>query len=109
MFAVIVPDDIGMPEGGQNLELGMELFALFLGHLEVADFLPAENHAVGLAADFADDAKGAMAWEDGQHLVSRRAIDDSDTMVLGDNCIPIFSSTSYLSLSDMVMVMLKQD
>jgi hypothetical protein len=41
----------------------VELLPLLLGHLEVADLFPAEDHAVGLATDFSDDAKGAMACE----------------------------------------------
>jgi hypothetical protein len=62
VFAVVVADDVRVPEGRQDLELGVELLALLLGHLQVADLLPAENHAVDLAADLSDDAERAMAW-----------------------------------------------
>lgn len=62
VFAVVVGDDVRMAEMRQDLELGVELFALFLRHAEVGDFLAAHDEAIGLAPDLANDAKGAMAW-----------------------------------------------
>jgi len=38
---VVVGDNVGMFEGVQNGEFGVKLFSLFLGHLDVLDFLPA--------------------------------------------------------------------
>lgn len=35
VFTVVVGDDVGMAEGRQNLELGVELLALLLRHSEV--------------------------------------------------------------------------
>lgn len=48
----------------ENLELCVQLFTLFLGHAEIGNLLAAHDEAIGLAADFADDAKGAMAYEE---------------------------------------------
>lgn len=62
VLAVVVGDDVRVAEMRQDLELGVELLALFLRHAEVGDFFAAHDEAVGLATDFADDAKGAMAW-----------------------------------------------
>ncbi len=61
MLAVIVADDVGVSQGRKDLELCMQLFTLFLGHLEIADLLATKDHAVVLPAHFSDDAKGAMA------------------------------------------------
>lgn len=62
MLAVVVGDDVGVSEVREDLELGMQLLALLLGHAEVRDFLAAHDEAVGLAAHLADDAEGAMAF-----------------------------------------------
>lgn len=61
VFTVVVGDDVGVTEGREDLELGVELFALFLGHAQVGDFLAAHDEAVRLSAHLADDTKGAMA------------------------------------------------
>lgn len=66
VLAVVVCDDVRVSEMGQDLEFGVELLALLLRHSKVRDFLAAHDEAVGLAADFADDAKGAMAWRGGR-------------------------------------------
>lgn len=59
---MVVADDVGMAERREDGEFGVELLALLLGHLQVADFFPTDNCIVCLAADLANDAKGAMAW-----------------------------------------------
>lgn len=61
MLSVVVGDNVGMAKMRQDLELGVELLALLLGHALVGDFFPAHDEAVGLAADPADDTEGAMA------------------------------------------------
>lgn len=43
VFSVVVGDDVGVSQGTQDIEFGRELFPFFLGHLDVVDFLPAEN------------------------------------------------------------------
>ncbi|TFB01269.1 hypothetical protein CCMA1212_006799 [Trichoderma ghanense] len=61
VLAVVVGDDVRVAEVREDLELGVQLLALFLRHSDVRDFFAAHDEAVGLAADLADDAKGAMA------------------------------------------------
>lgn len=57
VLAVIVSNNVDMAQRRKNLKFRVQLFSLFLGHLEVADFFAAEHHAVSLAADLADHAK----------------------------------------------------
>lgn len=40
---MVVSDNVWMSEGAQNIELGGELLALLLGHLDVIDLLATEN------------------------------------------------------------------
>lgn len=61
VLTVIVGDDVGVAEGREDLELGVELFALLLRHAQVGDFLAAHDKAVRLSAHLADDTEGAMA------------------------------------------------
>lgn len=56
-----VADDIGMAEGGKDLEFGVELLSFLLGHFQVTDLFSTEDHAIDLSFDFSDNAKGAMA------------------------------------------------
>ena len=37
---MVVPDDMWVPKGVKDGELGMELLALLLGHLDVLDLFP---------------------------------------------------------------------
>lgn len=60
MFSVVVCDDVGMAQVRQDLELGVELLALFLGHAEVGDLLAAHDEAIRSPAHLADDTEGAM-------------------------------------------------
>lgn len=62
MLAVVVGNDVGVSEVGEDLEFGMKLFTLLLGHPEVGDLLAAHDEAICLSSNFADDAKGAMAY-----------------------------------------------
>lgn len=61
-----VADDIRMSEGGQDLELGMQLFSLLLGHLQVADLFSTQDHPVHLSLDLPNNAEGAMTYRDAQ-------------------------------------------
>lgn len=61
MLSVVVGDNVGVSEVGEDLKLGVELFTFLLGHSEVGDLFTAHDEAVRLAADLANDAKGAMA------------------------------------------------
>ena len=40
---MVVGDNVRVSEGTQDVELGRELFALLLRHLDVIDFLPAQD------------------------------------------------------------------
>lgn len=102
MLPVVITHNIGVAECGQDLELGVQLLPLLLRHLEIADFLAAEDHAIHLSAHLSDDSKGAMAcWR--SLLVSAQ-----DCCLVLKGCgvsnLPIFSSTSYLSLSDILEI-----
>jgi len=78
VVALKVGDNVGVSQLFQDGQFGLQLFALFLGHFEVADLFPAENLnggqrvvcanmsalayvAIGLALDLANDAKGAVS------------------------------------------------
>jgi len=65
VLARVVLHDVGVAQGLEDVELGGELGFLAVGHAGVGDFFAAEDGIVGLAADFADDAEGALAWEVG--------------------------------------------
>lgn len=39
---MVVGDDVWMPERAEDVELGRQLLPLFLRHLDVVDFFPAE-------------------------------------------------------------------
>lgn len=55
----------------EDLELGVELFALLLGHTLVVDLLTTHDEAVILASHLADDAERAMTCDDRQKLATR--------------------------------------
>jgi len=59
---MVVAYDVLVAEGREDLEFGVELLALLLRHLEVANFLAAHDEAVLLPSHLPDDAKGAMAY-----------------------------------------------
>lgn len=40
---MVVSDNVGMTEGAQNIEFGGQLLSFLLGHLNVVDFLAAED------------------------------------------------------------------
>lgn len=61
VLAVVVGDDIGVAQVREDLELGMELLALLLGHAKVRNLLAAHDEAVGLSAHFSNYPEGAMA------------------------------------------------
>ena len=63
MLAVVVGDNVWVPEMRKDLEFGVKLLALLLGHAQVRNLFAAHNEAVILAAHLADDAKRAMACE----------------------------------------------
>lgn len=65
-----VADDVGVSKGRKDLEFGVQLLSLFLGHLQVADLLAAEDHAIGLSSNLSDDPKGAMTYNEGDRNVS---------------------------------------
>lgn len=77
MLTVVVGNDVGVSQVGEDLELGVQLFTLLLGHAEVRDLLAAHDEAIGSAANFANDTKGAMTYDDGRDWllarVNRRA------------------------------------
>lgn len=101
MFAAVVSDNVGVAKGRKNGELCVQLLALLLGHFEVADLFAAEDHAIVLSADFANNPKGAMAWRRRRCLVSIPVGRGCHvrSQLAGQPCaIPIFSSTSYLSM-----------
>lgn len=61
VLTMVVGDDVGVAQVREDLKLGMKLLAFLLGHSKVGDFLAAHDEAVGLAANFSNDAEGAMA------------------------------------------------
>lgn len=61
VVALEVGDDVGMAQFLEDGQLGLQLLALLLRHLAVADLLAAEDVAIRLALDFSDDAKRAMS------------------------------------------------
>lgn len=63
VFAVVVGDDVGVSQVGKDLELGVKLLAFLLGHSKIRNLFAAHDEAVRLAADLANDSKGAMAYE----------------------------------------------
>jgi len=65
VLARVVLHDVGVAQGLEDVELGGELGFLAVGHSGVGDFFAAEDGIVGLAANFADDAEGALAWDVG--------------------------------------------
>lgn len=61
VLAMIVLDDVGVPQRFENAELRVQLLFLAVGHAGVGDFLPASDLAIGLAPHFADDTKRALS------------------------------------------------
>lgn len=97
VVALEVGDDVGVAQLLEDGQLGLQLLALLLRHLAVADLLAAQDVAIGLALDLADDAKRAMSYA--PILISMPF--QPETLCLH---APIFSRTSYLSSSGMLAV-----
>ena len=64
---MIVGDDVRVLEARQDLEFGVQLFALLLRHLQVADLLPTHDEAIGLSFDLSDNSERAMACDGKPH------------------------------------------
>lgn len=95
---MVVGDDVVVSKVGEDLELGMKLLALLLGHAEVRNFLAAHNKAVRLAANLADDTKGTMAYEARDKKVSRSSsirISNTESDAKGDSVITHQSSPTF--------------
>ena len=59
---MVVLDDIGVAEGGEDAEFRGELGAFAVRHAAVGDFFAAEDAGGGEVADFSYYAEGALAW-----------------------------------------------
>lgn len=61
VFSVVVLDNVVVSKMREDLEFGVELLALLLGHAMVRDLLAAHDEAIVLAAHLANDSERPMS------------------------------------------------
>lgn len=82
VFPVVVLDDVVVSKVREDLELGVELLALLLGHTMVRDLLTAHHEAIVLAAHFANDSERPMPYRETSSVcMSQRSCSSTSSWV----------------------------